>query len=258
MTFAALPADAASENTSVPAPLAAPAKQDAVLILAVSRGVNATYVFRPVNLATGAFTTSPTTRLVADIFGFGDEMKGGYSPDDGPSKVSFFGNGIELLMENIPAGDYAVAEVAFGNLDACLNDSAVVVRVPPHSITMVSSGDVAPPGVFSRLATNTDAARLFKAFDSARTNYPELQGEPVNAEIVTRIRWPRPSGFFLGDRCHASDQFSTIQAITADTSAARAAALEEAQKNLAKAKSGTTAMDGSEKNSSPTTIGNKQ
>ena len=253
VTVAAPATVAASESTSTPGSVAAQAKDDAVLILAVSRGVNTIYDFRPVDLATGSFTGPPAIRLQANILGFGDEMKGGELVDDGSSNASSFGRGIQLLMADVPAGDYAVTKVIFGNIDACLDKSAVVVRMPAHKITIVSSGDVAPPEVFSRLSTNIARSRILQAFDAARTNYPDLKGEPVVAEIVARISWPWHSGFYLGDRCHDADQFSTIQAVTADTSAARAAALEEAQKNLAKAKSGTT-----EPNSPSAVIGNKQ
>ena len=244
---------AAAGSTSTPGSANAQAKDDAVLILAVSRGINTIYDFRPVDLTNGSFTGPPTIRLQANILGFGDEMNGGELPDEGSSSTSSLGRGIQLLMASVPAGDYAVTKVLFGNIDACLDKSAVVVRVPAHKITIVSSGDVAPPEVFSRLSTNTDRSRILQAFDGARTNYPELKGEPANAEIVARISWPWHSGFYLGDRCHDADQFSTIQATTTDTSAARAAALEEAQKNLAKAKSGTT-----EQGTPSASIGNNQ
>lgn len=253
ITVAAPATVAASESSPTPGSVIVQAKDDAVLILAVSRGINTIYDFRPVDLATGSFTGPPSIRLQANILGFGDEMKGGELLDDGSFNSGSLGRGIQLLMADVPAGDYAVTKVIFGNIDACLDKSAVVVRVAADKITIVSSGDVAPPEVFSRLSTNIDRARILQAFDSARTNYPDLKGEPIIAEIVARISWPWHSGFYLGDRCHDADRFSTIHSTTADTSAARAAAVEEAQKNLAKAKSGTA-----EPSSPSAAIGNKQ
>jgi hypothetical protein len=248
---------AASEKTSAPDSLAVRAQYDAVFILAVSGGISTAFVLRPVNLATGSFTSHSTIQLRANILGFGDEMKGGGVPDDGSPNVSSLGRGLQLLMASIPAGDYAITKVWFGNLYECLNNSAVVVRVIPGKITIVSSGDVSPPNVFSRTATNVDRGRILRAFDRARMNYPNLAGEPVNAEIVGRISWQMQTDFF-GDGCQDAEQFSTIQAITADTSAARAAALEEAQKNLTKAKSVTPATDGAAQAAPSAATGSKQ
>jgi hypothetical protein len=253
MTVAAPATTVASENATAPGSATIPAERDAVLILAVSRGMGTTYVFRPVDLAARSFTALPDVQLQSSILGFGDEMKGGDLADDDSSGTTSLGRGIQLLMASVPAGDYAVVEVYYGNIDGCINESSVVVRVPAHKITMVSSADVAPPEVFSRLPTNTDRSRILQAFNVARVNYPNLEGTPVNAEIVARIRWHSDSDFFFGNRCRTSEQFSTIQPVTADTSVARAAALEEAQKNLAKAKSGTT-----EQSVPPAATGNKQ
>lgn len=180
-------------------------------------------------------------------------MKGGDEPDSGSSRGA-----IELLMANVPAGDYAVTQVYFANLYECLNESSVVVRLRPDTITIVSSGDVSPPEVFGRLPTNLDKARIFRVFDGARTNYPNLEGEAVNAEIIARIRWPRDSGGLFGKGCDGAEQFSTIQNETADTSAARAAALEEAQKNLARAKAGAALPRGAEQSAPSATTGKQK
>src|SRR6185437_3673022 len=106
-TVAAPATIAAPESTSAPGVVTARAKDDAVLILAVSRGVNTIYDFRPVDLTNGSFTGPPTIRLQANILGFGDEMNGGELPDDGSFNSGSLGRGIQLLMASVPAGDYA-------------------------------------------------------------------------------------------------------------------------------------------------------
>jgi hypothetical protein len=214
-------------------------------------------MFRSVNLTTGSFNASPEISIRANILGFGDEMKGGDEPDsDSPHAGASppLSGAIQLLMASVPAGDYAITEAAFANVYDCLNDSAVVVRLRPDTISIVSSGDVSPPEVLARLAPNIDKARIFRLFDSARANYPNLKGEAVSAEMVARIRWPHESRLWFGGGCFGSEQFSTIQNQTIDTSAARAAALEEAQKNLARAKAGA----GAEQNAPSATTGKQK
>jgi hypothetical protein len=213
------------------------AADDAILVLAIAGpiSVGGQYEVRQVNMDTRAFAAD-AIQLIFGAWGVGDAMRAD-NPDGAPPPA---GPQIALLVKRVPAGDYAVSGMSWntfngyssGIVSGCFNDTALVMRLAPGTISVVNSGDVTPPGGVTRLPASVDDARIASAFQQARVNYPNLLGEPVFAQNVGRIRWSGEGGFFDPPCYGRSRMFDVITSSSTDLEAARAAALEAARRNL--------------------------
>jgi hypothetical protein len=224
-------ATAPTTISNVAPPGASTENGDAVLVVAIGYiATRGQYNFRRVDLNSGQFRTEVIPITFA-IWSDSDVMRA--ESNERRAAVADPGSNIVLLVRQLPAGDYAITGMgwntyASNTMNGCFKNGAVVVRLAPGSISFVNSGNVVPPGAAGRLPANIDPARIREAFENARASYPALQGEPVEAEVVRRIRWTDDNG------CHSdAETFVTVQGNDDEVAAARTAAIEAARQNLA-------------------------
>lgn len=187
-------ADASPETDVLP---------EAMLIVAVGPiATGGNFQFQRLNGDRSDFAAKPEN-LAFGAWGVGDKLK---RPKDEKSSVWVLDQTeINFLAKAVPAGDYAATYASWSTFNGyasgtawrCMTDGAATFTLEPGSLTIVLSNNLFPPRTVSRLPPNTKSEAILGQFERTRTNYPNMQGEPVLIKPDLQTRWEDgKSGFF--------------------------------------------------------------
>lgn len=199
--------DATAGNTGPETLHSSPAKDRAVLVLAVGPiSTGGLMQFQRLTEDQTDFVEKPVI-LGFGTWGVGDKMK---RPEGDSSNLWVLDqNEINFLIKTVEPGTYVANYVSWnlsspvsqGSAWNCLDQGAYAFDINSGEINIISSVDAFPRGTISRLSTTTTGEDILAQFEQSRENYPKLLGEPLLVKANAEVRWTEQEGGLFSGAC---------------------------------------------------------